>query len=185
MNEIDFLSNSFYYFFSAVPQILGAVLALFGVFVLFKLQSLSTEIIGELPSFYNFLNTRTIQEDQDAEERRIDLWYDVEKGIRTKNIKALKTSVDANAPAIAKYKDIIGYTEKFYKVYSEYDWLIKQTIRASTFTAAIIITCLVILPLSGLIIPHPYLLYGLFTITVLSVARTFTMLVIILKKSIQ
>ena len=34
------MKDSFYYFFSATPQVLGAILALFGVFVIFKIDNL-------------------------------------------------------------------------------------------------------------------------------------------------
>ena len=40
------MSNSFYYFFSAVPQVLAAILALFGVFVVFKIQNTETQLIA-------------------------------------------------------------------------------------------------------------------------------------------
>ena len=40
------MSNSFYYFFSATPQVLAGILALFGVFIIFKIQTLKSELIG-------------------------------------------------------------------------------------------------------------------------------------------
>ncbi len=40
------MSNSFYYFFSAVPQVMGGILALFGVFIVFKIQAIESNIIG-------------------------------------------------------------------------------------------------------------------------------------------
>lgn len=41
------MTNSFYYFFSAAAQVLAAILALFGVFVIFKIQSLTSELLEE------------------------------------------------------------------------------------------------------------------------------------------
>jgi hypothetical protein len=38
------MENAYYYFFSATPQVLAGIIALFGVFVLFKLQALSNEL---------------------------------------------------------------------------------------------------------------------------------------------
>ena len=40
------MENSFYYFFSAVPQVLGSVLGLLGVFVIFKVQHIRKQIFG-------------------------------------------------------------------------------------------------------------------------------------------
>jgi len=44
LNIILEMSNSFYYFFSTTPQVLAAILALFGVFVIFKIQTLEIKI---------------------------------------------------------------------------------------------------------------------------------------------
>ncbi len=60
--NIDF-ENSFLYFYSTIPQVLGALIALFGVFLLFKFQSLNNSIISfgkqisERLDNENFLNT--------------------------------------------------------------------------------------------------------------------------------
>lgn len=40
------LENSFLYFYSTMPQVLGALVALLGVFILFKLQSLNNSIVS-------------------------------------------------------------------------------------------------------------------------------------------
>ncbi len=40
------MNNSFYYFYSATPQVLSGVLALFGVFVIFKIQTIKSEILS-------------------------------------------------------------------------------------------------------------------------------------------
>jgi hypothetical protein len=40
------MENSFYYFFSATPQVLGGILALFGVFVIYRIQAITSELKG-------------------------------------------------------------------------------------------------------------------------------------------
>ena len=49
-------NNSFYYFFSTVPQVLGAVLALFGVFVIFKIQTIQQDLLGLAKSIMDEAN---------------------------------------------------------------------------------------------------------------------------------
>jgi hypothetical protein len=39
-------NNNFYYFFSATPQVLGAILALFGVYVIFRIEALRKQLVG-------------------------------------------------------------------------------------------------------------------------------------------
>ena len=52
---IDF-ENSFYYLFSTIPQVLGALIALFGVFLLFKFQSIKNTIISFGNQTLDYLN---------------------------------------------------------------------------------------------------------------------------------
>ena len=47
------MSDSFYYFFSATPQVLGGILALFGVFVIFKIQTIKAELIASGQILHN------------------------------------------------------------------------------------------------------------------------------------
>jgi hypothetical protein len=60
------MENSFYYFFSAVPQVLGGVLALFGVFVVFKVQSLKSQLLGIAKTFVQKRDTFNNQSDKDC-----------------------------------------------------------------------------------------------------------------------
>jgi hypothetical protein len=41
-----FQSNSFYYFFSATAQVSGGILALYAVFVVFKIKTRKDELLG-------------------------------------------------------------------------------------------------------------------------------------------
>jgi len=59
------------YFYSTLPQVLGAMLALVGVFVIFKFESLKNQSISELEQF---LNLRSLQNDE-AIARTFDISY--------------------------------------------------------------------------------------------------------------
>jgi hypothetical protein len=48
-------TNSFYYFFSATPQVIAAILGLFGILVIFKLQSAKSSLLGYGESILNVI----------------------------------------------------------------------------------------------------------------------------------
>lgn len=50
------MENSFFYFFSATPQALAAILALFGFFLVFKLQSLKEEMLTKAADLKEYLS---------------------------------------------------------------------------------------------------------------------------------
>lgn len=53
--EINF-DNAFLYFFSTIPQVLGALIALLGVFILFKFESIKNTIISFGMQFQDYFN---------------------------------------------------------------------------------------------------------------------------------
>jgi len=50
------MENSFYYFFSATPQVLATILALFGFFLIFKIQALKDELIVKASDILEYVN---------------------------------------------------------------------------------------------------------------------------------
>ena len=50
------ITNSLYYTFSTISQVLGAFIALSGVFVIFKIQEIKKILFIQVQYFYNYLN---------------------------------------------------------------------------------------------------------------------------------
>ena len=63
------MESSFYYFFSSTPQVLGGVLALFGVFVIFKIQALKDELLVQASDIRDFAHS--FSDKNDTHETRI------------------------------------------------------------------------------------------------------------------
>jgi hypothetical protein len=181
------MGNSFYYFFSAVPQVLGGILALFGVFVLFKIQSIKTELfsIGKV-LLQNVQELSINFEIKDCREVRAKLIKDLKRGNDSKNINELKGSIDAVNNSIVMYKntEFNLYKERYDKMFTFLIDLIRSTIRFSIFTAIIIVVCLIIIPFDYLIVEHNNVLYFLFSIVIIGIVGSFHTLLTILYLSI-
>ena len=155
------MTNSFYYFFSSTPQVLGGVLALFGVFVIFKIQSIRSQLIG--------LARTMLQE------------YHILEALRKDDILELKSAVELN---YNENKDAVEY-QKFNRLFLSLKSLIRSTIKWSIFTAIIIIFCLIMLTMGCVILKNIFFLYTLFFIVITCVIICFFSLVSILKKAID
>ena len=179
------LSNSFFYFFSAVPQVLAGVLALFGVFVIFKIQSLTTELITVATTFLTSLrNYANILHEDEAIDASQKLLIELNRGIQSKNIKELKNAIDAYANKITNFNEAYEQdTKKFLVLYFTVRGLIRNTIQSSIFTAITILVCLASIPFGKWFISHPDILLILFTAIIISIAVIFYKLISILKKS--
>ena len=78
------MENSFYYFFSAVPQVLGGVLALFGVFVLYKIQTLKDEQVSIASDINQILSETTYSALHEIEKHRMRAVFVISKAVRAK-----------------------------------------------------------------------------------------------------
>jgi hypothetical protein len=182
------MENSFYYFFSATPQVLGSILALFGVFVLFKLQSLSTELITIGDNIYNYYcikitDIKPINETNTIYESNYKAIDQIKNAISVKKIKDIKKGLDK----ITNFKNQPFLTDKakFDSVYNIYKNLIDSTISATIFTGAIIVYCLALLPFAKYLSCHSLIVYLLFAVTLITVSIIFILLIRIIKNSIQ
>lgn len=138
------MENSFYYFFSATPQVLSAVLALFGVFVLFKIQSLTTDLISIGKELLHWLQTYTvIMVNRESFEEISSLEIDISKSILTRDITYLNKSIVKNKALKDTTSLEIRY--RFDNVYLIYKKLVDRTICSSIVTGIIIISCLLII----------------------------------------
>lgn len=178
------MENSFYYFFSATPQVLGAVLALFGVFVLFKIQSLTTDLISignELLKWLQLYSQNMVN--KESFEEIYNLESDISKSILTRDIRYLSKSIVKNR--ILKDTTSLEICSRFDNVYLIYKKLVDRTIHSSKITGIIIISCLLIIPFGKWIYCKPVLLFSLFFIIILSVGYILYNFYVILKNALQ
>lgn len=180
------MENAYYYFFSAVPQVLAGVMALFGVFVLFKLQSLSNELSEIVKTLWQDFKYSNIQETSDISEIRSKLSVLLYDAFNIKSFKALadyfKTFDDK---IFSKYPNYTAYQKRFKTIYNTYEDILKRTIFATTFTGIIIIICLALLPFAKFLSCNYVLVFSLFTIIIICVSIVFCLLITILKKSLK
>jgi hypothetical protein len=178
------MENSFYYFFSATPQVLGGILALFGVFVLFKLQSLTIELISIGKEIQHYLaHYSNKSESTESLDNRVNSLPEIGRAILTKKIKDLQQSL--NKITEFKASPFLEAKYRFDTLYLIYSDLIKRTIFSSLFTGMAIIVCLAIIPFGKWIICYPYLLFFSYFILIICVAYIFYNLFLILRNAIQ
>jgi hypothetical protein len=178
------MENAYYYFFSAVPQVLGAILALFSVFVLFKLQFLTTELLiigNEIKKYLDEYFNKS--ETTESLDNRVNAMPKIGKAILIKNIKDLKQAIDKIT--IFKAQPFLTSKYRFDTLYLIYSDLIKRTIFSSLFTGMVIIVCLAIIPFGKWIICYPYLLFFLYYIVIICVFYILYNLFLILRIAIQ
>ena len=170
------MSNSFYYFFSATPQVLAAILALFGVFVIFKIQSLKTELISLGKSLISDVGNYNDQSDGILS---IQIKVHAVRALQNNDINGLKSTFD-----IFSNKANYFYKE-FYKLYDSLKTLINSTIFWSIFTSLIIISCLIILSQGNYFLCHHELLSVIIWIIIALIVSSFSGLIYILVKSLK
>lgn len=183
------MSNSFYYFFSATPQVLGAILALFGVFVIFKIQGIKDELmsIGKvILSRVNYLRQQFVNKDNDIQREKTRLELDIKMSIDDRDVNELKIILDKyKGVEINQDKQYKTYKTRFKFTYQLLHSLIKETIYLSQITAFIIVLCLIIIPFGKLIECRPFILISLFVLIIGFIIYIFIKLISILKKSIK
>ena len=183
------LSNSFFYFFSAVPQVLAAILGLFAVFVLYRIQTLKDDLINLASEFVELLNSLEKAKNIMIEKRRTDVIKILNNAIQVKNILIIhyyiekmtlntmnnddKVHIDLCKRMINGYNTINSLRESFPK----------KMIILSSFTALVILMCLSVIPFACYIFAHPVLLNWLFIIIVIAVIVCFVLLINILRKA--
>jgi hypothetical protein len=174
----DSLSNSFYYFFSAVPQVLAGILALFGVFMVFKVQTVKSQLFGigkiVVRDLQKYMNIKSIVKD----ELKDDTINKINSCIDTADINALLRVMNTITDG-----GYLIFKEEYDKLYSFLKTLINVTIGASIYTAGIILISLMILPFASFILQHPCLLYILFAFILLAVGICLYTFIKILVKS--
>lgn len=172
------MENSFYYFFSATPQVLGGVLALFGIFMIFKIERLQIEILGlskniqseimtvnnskglinwvMLNEFFDaFQESNSIEnfESINYNAQRLEIWIKEQGAGNSKYFKGCSTIITKTG--IRKL-------------------IIKESAVATKYIICTIILCLGILPFGNWIIVHPVFLWTFFATVITMLVYCFS-----------
>jgi len=181
----DTLSNSFFYFFSATPQVLAAIMALFGVFIIYKMQALKDELIVIASEVLKLLESFSFPLLDVEEEKRRTAIAAFSDAIQHKYlffvnsvINGIPNFLDEDAIRKSTAKVIIS---RFNNGFSLHQFLFKSTIFLSSFTAFLIIACLSTIPLGCFLLTHLVLLNWIYGIIIISLVLCFVGLIIILK----
>lgn len=179
------LSNSFYYFYSTVPQVLGAVLALFGVFLIYKIQALKEELVAKATDILVYLNESkehdTLGDDEYTKFIRLtgnslSIW------LPYKNVGTFYNIICKFGHSnIGKVDNMYAtYSHQYGRMYKLHRGLIQATRYFSVISIITIIGCLSIIPYAKYFLSKPDILEGIFFITILCVALCFVGLLLIL-----
>lgn len=176
------MESSFYYFYSATPQVLGGILALFGVFVIFKLQTIKNQLFGIGQAIIDEVLRRERLSRPVILSNKMGthtITNSMKKAINREDIKELKTAIN-----LIESQDFGTSWRKYMDVYEFYHSLIRNTLIISAFTALVIVICLVILPFGEIIISNLKILWILFTLIISCIIICFAGLIYILYKSL-
>lgn len=180
------METAYYYFFSAVPQVLAGIMALFGVFVLFKLQALSNELSPIVDTIYHSIRFPVQNEPSDVKEIRIKLAKLCSEASNNKSYKPIADYFKTFDNGIfSTYPNYSIFSDRFKAISHVYRDLIERTIFATVFTGCIIVICLILLPFAKFISCNYYIVFTLFAIIIISISIVFYFLFMILIKSLK
>ncbi len=170
------MENSFYYFFSAVPQVLGGVLALFGVFVVFKIQTLKAQLLGignaVILKIQDKINVLEIINNEDKRATLSNIQTYIEKSDIEGLYEIMKLLTNAQ---------VTIFRDNYQATYSFLKDLINNTVKASIYTALVVVLTLALIPFGTFFLNHIILLYVLFAVVILAIGGCFYLFVSILK----
>jgi hypothetical protein len=159
----------------------GALLGLFGVLVIYKIQSAKSNLIGFGQSVLDVI--------------KYEIQTTLTKGVLNSNIvRALKVSIfmqdiegiNRAIQTIELKHETIDNIKKSYDIEKQLiDTLIKSTIRLSILTVVLISICLAVLPLGGFFLKHQILLIILFVIVTLATIYNLMMFIHLLYLSFK
>jgi hypothetical protein len=177
------MENAYYYFFSAVPQVLAGIIALFGVFVIFKLQALSNELSPIVSTLYDTLRSSNKQEYSEIRLNLAKLCFNAYNNKSFKTVSDYFKTFDNNI--FSSYPNYTVYNRRFINTFNVYEDLFRRTVCATTFTGILIVICLALLPFAKFLSCYTVLIFIMFAIIIACVSTVFCLLVTILKKSLK
>jgi len=181
------MKNSFYYFFSATPQVLGGILALFGVFVIFKIQIIAEVLSKKASNLYTEARSLYFPEDSnEIQKLGVTIKKKIKEGIENKDLSLIKKALDLDKKNTTNQsKSFLSFAEEFNSLYSAKEALYNDTIRFSFLTAVIIIFCLALIPFGDWIICYHNTLMLIFFLVIGLIGYSFFNLISILKRVLK
>ena len=162
---------------------MGAILALFGFYITFRIQNIKTVLNGIGKSVQEVIKYKKSTWGQSINGKRYskdDILERIERACLRQDIIGLKDIIEAldfkNSDLYRRRYNLQFSTLQNHKIY---------TIIWSIFTAEIIILCLLIIPFGDLIDCHSCLLYFMFIYILIGVSIIFSGLIFILVKSFK
>lgn len=179
------MSNSFYYFFSATPQVLASILALFSVFVIFKIQNIKSEllVIGQaiFDDTSRIISSKSEFDQLSDNEGTAQTLESIKKALYRKDIKSLTTIFES----IKRKGNYDPYASRYFEYYNSLQKLLRQTFYWSLFTGFIIFLCLSLIPLDNFMLKHPCIINFTFIVTIFFIFISLLGVILILKKSLS
>lgn len=182
------MDNSFYYFFSSASQVLGAILALFGVFVIFKIETIKAQLLGIGQSIIKDRGT-ILTDDYELADNTVlhDKAHKSDPQINNIKMSIIKNNINELKFNIEKLDKVIysSYQSSYKGVYKALKSLIASTVIWSIYTIIVIIGCLIILSQGVYFLNHCSLLHYTFGIIVCLICFCFSGLIYILIKALS
>ena len=152
------METAIYYTFSTIPQVLAGAIALFGVFVLYKIQQVNSQLIGygvalliesKKQAVINILGGNNLFGNNIICNERL------EKAIARKDINDVKVHIDIIAYIVDKGRDLTDdkiYQASFTRIKDDFEKEDKKKSRLINWSlGCMIITCAVVIGAIGLI----------------------------------
>lgn len=184
------VSNSFFYFYSATPQVLGGILALFGFFLIFKIQALKEELIVKAKDILEYLRSMEKLdrgENEELSDNIHKIFLSLAQSIQYKNIDTLFKIICLDGRQLGLFNGTyLTYLNQFNSMFKLQRNIIKTTMAFSGITILTIIACLAILAFSDFFLSgYPDHINDLFGFMLLLILMCFTGLVAVLYMSLS
>lgn len=165
------MQDSYYYFFSATAQVLASILALFGVFILFRIQSITSDLLDVCHKLeHQVTHWSTSNNNQLESAIRIVVFLMVERfQTETFNIRNVKKILELDSKNVLRTNRIYRIQkDKFDELHTLYKKLTTRTIDTSVLASILIVICLGILPFGKFLDSQNIMIYIMLLITILS-----------------
>ena len=175
--------DTFYYFFSAVPQVLAGILAMFGVFTIFKLQAMQGNLIGL------------------GDEIIIDLQWNPRRRTKVKNVPEILKKRLEKAITRKDFGEMLYHMEQITDIVNTESYkennrifaqrldkrkrIVRLTIRTSIFTAIWIMYCLIILPFADCLVDNTGFVNVSYTLVVIGSFVSIGLMIYIISNSLK
>lgn len=165
------MSNSFYYFFSATPQVLAAIMVMFGVIIMYRIPAIKTNLIGHAQIILDELK-KNPNKSVSKEHTTPSIIKSLDNAIIMKEFPLLSYYI----ACIEKITD-----ERLATMIQLYDArrrvlqrFIRMIIIMTLISSVTIMYCLFVIPFGEKILCTPNLLYSLFIVVGILLISCFT-----------